>query len=287
MSRIAYVNGRYLPHALAQVHIEDRGFQFSDGVYEVCEVRHRMILDMTGHLNRLERSLGELQIKMPMHRRCLVTVLREVAQRNRLVNGFIYLQVNRGVYPRDHVFPPPSVSPSLVITARNTNLARSNAIAEKGVAVITVPENRWERVDIKTVGLLANVLAKQKARENGASEAWFVDTDGFVTEGGSSNSWIVSKEGVLITRPAESGILRGITRGLVIDLAAQLGLTVEQRAFTPDEAKSAREAFLTAASAVVMPVVMIDHKPVANGHPGELATRLRSLFFDHSEKLAC
>lgn len=287
MSRIAYVNGRYVPHQQAMVHVEDRGFQFADGVYEVCEVRHRMLLDMTRHLDRLERSLRELQIKMPMQRRILPTILGEMARRNRVSNGLVYLQVNRGVSPRNHLFPPASVKPSLVITARNTNLRQAEATARNGIGVITVPDNRWERVDIKAVGLLPNVMAKQAAHEAGAGEAWFVDREGFVTEGSSTNAWIVSKEGTLITRPCESGILRGITRSRVMDMAEQLGIAVEERGFTADEAKNAREAFVTAATSVVMPVVRVDDAAVANGHPGEIATRLRALFFETSEKLPC
>lgn len=287
MSRIAYVNGRYVPHQQAMVHVEDRGFQFADGVYEVCEVRHRMLLDMTRHLDRLERSLRELQIKMPMQRRILPTILGEMARRNRVSNGLVYLQVNRGVSPRNHLFPPASVKPSLVITARNTNLRQAEATARNGIGVITVPDNRWERVDIKAVGLLPNVMAKQAAHEAGAGEAWFVDSEGFVTEGSSTNAWIVSKDGTLITRPCESGILRGITRSRVMDMAEQLGIAVEERGFTADEAKNAREAFVTAATSVVMPVVRVDDAAVANGHPGEIATRLRALFFETSEKLPC
>lgn len=287
MSRIAYVNGRYVPHQQAMVHVEDRGFQFADGVYEVCEVRHRMLLDMSRHLDRLERSLRELQIKMPMQRRILPTILGEMARRNRVSNGLVYLQVNRGVSPRNHLFPPASVKPSLVITARNTNLRQAEATARNGIGVITVPDNRWERVDIKAVGLLPNVMAKQAAHEAGAGEAWFVDSEGFVTEGSSTNAWIVSKDGTLITRPCESGILRGITRSRVMDMAEQLGIAVEERGFTADEAKNAREAFVTAATSVVMPVVRVDDAAVANGHPGEIATRLRALFFETSEKLPC
>ncbi len=287
MSRIAYVNGQYLPHLDASVHIEDRGFQFADGVYEVCEVRHLQLLDVTRHLDRLERSLRELAIQMPMERRCIPLIMREIVTRNRVINGLVYMQANRGVYPRNHLFPPKSVKPSLVITAKHTNRAAAEEMAACGIGVISVPENRWDRVDIKSVSLLPNVLAKQKALEAGAGEAWFIDVDGFVTEGSSTNAWIVSKDGVLVTRPAESGILRGITRTRVIDMAAGMGYSIEERAFTIEEAKAAREAFVTAASSVVLPVVEIDGATVANGHPGETATRLRALFFDSSEKLPC
>lgn len=284
MPRIAYVNGRYVPHARAMVHVEDRGYQFSDGVYEVCEVARGYIIDMERHLDRLDRSLRELRIAWPMHRSALRTVLREVVRRNRVTHGMVYLQVTRGVASRDHVFPAAPVSPAMVVTAKRSDPAAAAKRAQVGVGVITVPENRWERVDIKTVGLLPNVLAKQKAREAGAQEAWFVDPDGTVKEGGSTNAWIVSREGALVTRPAEFGILRGITRQRVMDIAAKLGLKVEERVFTVAEAKAAREAFITAATTLVMPVVAIDGEAVANGHPGSIALSLREAFFDIAEK---
>lgn len=283
MPRIAYVNGRYIQHADAAVHIEDRGYQFADGVYEVCEVARGYIMDMTRHLNRLDRSLSELQIGWPMSRKALETVMREVVRRNRIVNGLVYLQVTRGVASRDHVFPA-GARPSVVVTAKRSDPVAAAKRAESGLKVITVPENRWERVDIKSVSLLPNVLAKQKAKEAGAQEAWFVDPDGTVKEGASTNAWIVTMDGKIVTRPADHGILRGITRTTVFDLARELGLTIEERAFTVAEAKAAREAFITAATTVVMPVVAIDGDPVANGHPGSVTLSLRNGFFDVAEK---
>ena len=284
MQRIAYVNGRYLPHADAAVHIEDRGYQFADGVYEVCEVARGYIIDMTRHLDRLGRSLSELSMRWPMSRHALQFVIREVVRRNGIRNGMVYVQVTRGVAPRDHVFPAETVKPALVITARRSDPAAAAAKAERGYKVITVPENRWERVDIKSVSLLPNVLARQKAKEAGAQEAWFVDAGGMVTEGGATNAWIVTKDGTLVTRPAETGILRGITRTTVLDVAAKLGMAVEERAFTVEEAQAARESFITAATTLVMPIVEIDGKPVANGAPGSLTLSLRAAFFDVAEK---
>ncbi len=284
MPRIAYVNGRYVPHRSAAVHIEDRGYQFADGVYEVCEVARGYIMDMTRHLDRLGRSLGELSMAWPMQRQSLELVMREVVRRNRVENGLVYLQVTRGVAPRDHVFPAPTTRPALVVTAKRTDPAAAMRKAEAGISVITVPENRWDRVDIKTVGLLPNVLARQKAKEQGAQEAWFIDADGTVKEGAATNAWIVTKDGVLVTRPAEHGILRGVTRATVFDVAAKLGLAIEERGFSVDEAKAARESFITAATTVVMPVVRIDGDPVANGHPGSVALSLRNAFFDVAEK---
>ncbi|MDH4984589.1 D-amino-acid transaminase [Aminobacter anthyllidis] len=285
MPRIAYVNGRYLPHAQAGVHIEDRGYQFADGVYEVCEVARGFIVDSVGHLNRLDRSLSELRIAWPVKRAVLVHIMREVIARNRVRNGMVYLQVTRGVAPRDHVFPAESTPSALVVTAKRTDPAASAKRAAAGIKVITVPENRWERVDIKSVGLLPNVLARQQAKEAGAQEAWFVDGDGKVTEGAATNAWIVTKDGHLVTRPADTGILRGITRTTLMDVAKKLGLKVEERGFTVDEAKSAREAFITAATTVIMPIVAIDGHPVANGHPGSIALSLREAFFDVAEKI--
>jgi D-alanine transaminase len=284
MPRIAYVNGRYVRHAVAAVHVEDRGYQFADGVYEVCEVARGFIMDMRRHLDRLARSLSELEIAWPMSRKALEVVMREVVKRNRVVNGLVYLQVTRGVATRDHFFPAADTRPAIVVTAKRSDPAAAIRRAEAGLKVITVPENRWDRVDIKTVGLLPNVLARQKAKLAGAQEAWFVDPDGTVKEGAATNAWIVTMEGKLVTRPAEHGILRGITRTTLFDLAAKLGLEIEERGFTVAEAKAAREAFITAATTVVMPVVAIDDAPVANGHPGSIALSLRRAFFDVAEK---
>jgi D-alanine transaminase len=283
MPRIAYVNGRYVAHAEASVHIEDRGYQFADGVYEVCEVARGYIVDMKRHLDRLDRSLRELSIAWPMNRAAMEIVIMEVIRCNRVKNGLVYLQVTRGVASRDFLFPA-DTKPSVVITAKKVDPAAAAKRAESGIKVITVPENRWDRVDIKSVGLLPNVLAKQKASEAGAQEAWFIDADGTVKEGGSSNAWIVTGDGALVTRPAEHGILRGITRTTLLDVAAKLGLRVEERGFTVAEAKAAREAFISSATTLAMPVVAIDGDPVAKGHPGSVALSLRQAFFDIAEK---
>ncbi len=284
MPRIAYVNGRYTPHASAAVHIEDRGYQFADGVYEVCEVARGYLMDRTRHLDRLDRSLRELRIDWPLTRRALEMVMSEVVRRNRVENGLVYVQVTRGVAPRDHFFPAASVRPALVVTSRRSDPAAAARKVAQGIKVITVPENRWGRVDIKTVGLLPNVLARQQAREAGAAESWFVDANGAVTEGASTNAWIVTADGRLVTRPAETGILRGITRATVMDIARKLGLAVDERGFSVDEAQRAKEAFITAATSVVMPVVEIDGVSVANGHPGSVTLSLREAFFEVAEK---
>ena len=283
MSRIAYVNGRYLPRHAAMVHIEDRGYQFSDGVYEVCEVRAGRMVDERRHMARLQRSLGELRMGMPMSAAALGLVMRETIRRNRVRDGIVYLQVTRGVARRDHAFPPAGTAPAIVITARNLDQATIERTASDGIAVITVPDNRWVRVDIKTIGLLPNVLAKQAARDRGAKEAWFVDAQGMVTEGASTNAWIVTAGGTVVTRPADNKILRGITRSVLIDAIAEQGLAFEERPFTLDEAFAAREAFVTSASQTVMPVVRIDGRSVGNGAPGLVATALRRNFHHHSE----
>jgi D-alanine transaminase len=283
LSRIAYVNGRYLPYAHAAVHIEDRGYQFADGVYEVCEVRGGKLVDERRHMERLARSLRELRIALPMPLPVLAIILRETVERNRVRDGIVYLQVTRGVAKRDHSFPAPETKPSVVAIARAKDRAKSEATAAAGIPVITVPENRWDRVDIKSIGLLPNVLVRQEAREKGAGEAWFVDRDGFVTEGSASNAWIVTRDKKIITRPADHGILRGITRTVVLDVAKKLGHTIEERPFTVEEALAASEAFITAATQIVMPVVQIDGKPVGNGHPGLVATSLRAHFYEAAE----
>jgi D-alanine transaminase len=283
LSRIAYVNGRYLPHRAAQVHVEDRGYQFSDGVYEVCEVRGGRLVDERRHMERLERSLGELRIAIPMPRNALGIVLRETVARNRVRDGILYLQITRGVARRDHAFPPPGTSPAVVVTAKSYDLDRLEQGAADGIAVISVPENRWPRVDIKSVSLLPNVLAKQAAREQGAKEAWFVDADGKVTEGSSSNAWIVTRDGAVVTRPADFGILRGITRTVVLSVIAEHGLKLEERPFTMEEAYAAREAFVTSATNFVMPVVRIDGRPIGNGAPGLIAGALRRDYHEHAE----
>ncbi len=278
MSRIAYVNGRYLRHADASVHIEDRGYQFSDGVYEVCGVRHGLLIDETYHLERLQRSLGELRIAMPMVLGALRQVLREVVRRNGIKNGMVYLQVSRGVARRDHPFPNPAVRPALVITAKRLNEARIAQAVANGIEVITMADQRWARRDIKSISLLANILAKQAAREAGAYEAWLVDQDGCVTEGSSTNAWIVDAKGRIVTRPLSHDILPGVTRRVLLEAAALDGLELVERAFTVEEARNAREAFISASSAVILPVVKIDGHVIGNGAPGSITLQFRAAY---------
>lgn len=278
MSRIAYVNGQYRDMRDAMVNIEDRGYQFSDGVYEVCEIRGGKAVDLPRHMTRLQRSLSELRIAMPMPLTALEIVIHEVMRRNRVSYGIVYLQVTRGVARRDHAFPVKPVKPAVVVTARSLSLQKNQATAARGIGVITVPENRWPRVDIKSVSLLPNVLAKQQARENDAYEAWYVDKDGHITEGASSNAWIITKDGKVVTRSAESGILAGITRAVLTNVLEALQIKFEERPFTPEEAYQAAEAFVTASSQIVMPVVRIDGRNIGNGKPGAISRRLREEF---------
>ena len=285
MSRIAYVNGRYLPHGAATVHIEDRGYQFADGVYEVIAVRGGGLIDGEWHMERLQRSLSELQIAMPMSAAALYVVLRETVRRNRVSTGIVYLQVSRGVARRDHPFPNPAVRPALVVTARRT-VPVAAKIIDEGISVISQPDIRWQRCDIKAIALLPNVLVKQAARSQGAFEAWQVDSAGFVTEGGSTNAWIINNEGALVTRPPENAILNGITRRRLIALAKSQGIKVEERAFSLAEAKSAREAFLTSTTAFVTPVVQIDDSTLGNGRPGSQTLEVRRLYADFMAEMA-
>ena len=280
MSRVAYVNGTYRPHSQATVHVEDRGFQFADGVYEVWSVFDGKLADFDGHMTRLVRSLTELRIDVPMTRAALTRVLKETVRRNRVVNGIVYLQVTRGTARRDHPFPAPGTPPSVVVTSKSVSFAKSQAQAAKGVAVITQPDLRWGRCDIKTVGLLPNVLAKQAARERGAYEAWMVDEMGLVTEGSSTNAWIVDKNGKLRTRDTQANILKGVTRTALMALIKEQGIELDERPFSVEEAKEAREAFFTAAGAFVMPAISIDGVKIGDGKPGPIATGLRASYLD-------
>ena len=273
MPRVAYVNGAYLPHGRAQVHIEDRGFQLADGVYEVIACINGRLADERGHLDRLERSLSELRIGMPVPRETLRLIIRETVRRNRARNASVYLQVTRGVSKRDFPFPPADTRPSLVVTVRPFRF-EAQAKMKDGVKAITVPDIRWKRRDIKSIALLPQVLAKQTAAEAGAYEAWMVDDAGYVTEGASSNAWIVTRKGVLVTRQCGTEILRGVTRTALDSLRGELRIRLEERPFTPQEAYEAAEAFNSSAVALITPVVEIDGRRIGDGKPGPLTLRL-------------
>jgi D-alanine transaminase len=283
MSRYAYVNGRYLPHGAASVHVEDRGYQFADGVYEVVTVKAGRLVDARLHLERLDRSLGELRIARPMGDAALGVIIARMVRLNRLRDGMIYIQVTRGVAPRDHGFPAGDLPPSLVVTAKRLKPQDPHWVA-RGVRVVTIPDLRWARCDIKSISLLPNVMGKQMAREVGAYEAWQIDRQDLVTEGTSSNAWIVSREGSLVTRHTGTEILNGITRRIVLDLARELALPFEQRPFSRAEALGAREAFLTSATSFVLPVTRIDDISVGDGTPGTFTRALRERYLAHMDQ---
>ncbi len=282
MSRIAYVNGRYLPQSEASVNVEDRGYQFADGVYEVLYTADGRFLDEELHMARLERSLREIAIAMPMGRAALMAVLQEVIRRNRLRNGLVYMQVTRGVARRDHAFPANPVPPALVVTCRRTPPFPTNVDAWAGSA-ITVADQRWERCDIKSVGLLANVLAKQAARSAGATEAIMIDRDGLVTEGSSTTVWVVDSAGALRTRQLSHAILPGCTRASLLDQMAGSGVSAEERAVTESELRAAREVFITSATSFVKPITKLDGAPVGDGTVGPVTRQLFALFARHAD----
>ncbi len=280
MSRVAYVNGRYAPQRHASVNIEDRGYQFADGVYEVVLINGGRFLDEDRHLARLQRSLAEIRLAAPMNAASLKLVMREVVARNRVRDGLVYIQVTRGVAWRDHPFPARPVPPAVVVTTRR--LAPFPAdVATWATAAITQPDQRWARCDIKSVGLLPNVLARQAAREQGASEAILVDADGMVTEGAATTAWIVDHHGVLRTRHLDQIILPGCTRGALMALMEAAGIDFEERAFSADELRQAREAFVTSATSYVRPVVKLDGAPVGDGTVGPVTRDLFALFARH------
>ncbi|HEX4178522.1 MAG TPA: D-amino-acid transaminase, partial [Rhizomicrobium sp.] len=270
---------RYLPHHTAGVHIEDRALQLGDGIYEVCNVIGGVMLDEEPHLDRMERSLLELGMAMPMGRAALKLVMREMIAKNRIADGFLYMQVTRGAVKRDHIPPADGPRPTLIMTMRAQDLAGLAQRMEKGIAVSTQPDIRWGRCDIKTVQLLPNLLAKQAARKTGAFEAWLVDDDGYVTEGASTNAWIVDRDGTVITRDLSNAILPGVTRRIILEALAEAQMTVVERKFTVAEAKTAREAFLSSATGAAVPVVAIDGQTLGNGMPGALTRRIRELYF--------
>ena len=276
--RFAYVDGCYLPHGQAGVHVEDRGLQLGDAVYEVCRIAAGRFLDEEEHLDRLERSLREIQMAMPMPRSALKHVLRETARRNGVREGLLYLQVTRGALRRDHPIPALPPKPTLIVTVHPLDTAALARRRVEGIAVVTAPDERWARCDIKSTQLLANLLAKTAARRAGAYEVWLLDRAGFITEGASTTAWIVDAEGRLVTRDLSHAILPGVTRRIILKLATEAQIPVVERAFTPEEAFAAREAFITAASAAAIPVVTIDGREIGDGKPGLLTRRIADLY---------
>ncbi|WP_264048716.1 D-amino-acid transaminase [Methylobacterium flocculans] len=274
--RIVYLNGEFLPFAEARVPIMDRGFLFADGIYEVSAVLDGRLVDNEAHLARLDRSLGEIDIANPHSMSAWIGLQTELVARNGLTEGLVYMQVTRGVHERDFAYPPAGTAPTVMMFTQAKTVAK-NPLAETGAKIITVPDLRWKRRDIKSVALLAQVLAKQQAAAAGVAEAWMVEDDA-VTEGSSSTAFIVTKAGALVTRPLSTALLPGITRKAVLRLAEEAGLALEERLFSVSEAKDAAEAFYTSASAFVMPVVSIDGHAVGEGRPGPHTRRLRELY---------
>ena len=280
--RIAYANGCYVRHGEAGVHIEDRGLQLGDSVYEVCRLADGRLFDVEEHLDRLERSLGEIEMTMPMERKALKAVMAETVRRNGVRDGLLYLQVTRGALRRDHPIPRLAPKPTLILTVHGMDRDAIVRRSAEGVDVITHRDERWGRCDIKTTQLLANLLAKTAARRAGAFEAWLVDPDGFVTEGTSTNAWIVDPDGRLVTRELSPAILPGVTRRVILEAAEAAHMPVVQRRFTPEEAIAAREAFISSATGVAVPVVTIDSHKVGDGKPGPVTRRIMELYDRHS-----
>jgi len=277
-SRIIYLNGEFLPFEQAKVPIMDRGFLFADGIYEVSAILDGRLVDNAAHLARLDRSLGEIGIRNPHDTAAWEKLQTELVERNGVTEGLVYMQVTRGVAERDFAYPSADTPPTVMMFTQAKTVA-ANPLAEKGARVITVEDLRWKRRDIKSVALLAQVLAKQQAVEAGVSEAWMVE-DGAITEGSSSTAFIVSRDRKLVTRPLSTALLPGITRASVLKLAAEADLTIEERLIPVAEALEAAEAFYTSASAFVMPVVEIDGRAIGEGKPGPLTKRLRELYLD-------
>ncbi|GJD33816.1 D-amino-acid transaminase [Methylobacterium aerolatum] len=277
-SRIVYLNGEFLPFAEAKVPVMDRGFLFADGIYEVSAVLDGHLVDNAAHLARLDRSLGEIGIRNPHDAAEWERLQLDLVRRNGLTEGLVYMQVTRGVFERDFGFPPADTSPTVMMFTQAKTVA-ANPLAEKGARIITVEDLRWKRRDIKSVALLAQVLAKQQAVEAGVSEAWMVE-DGAVTEGSSSTAFVITADRTLVTRPLSTALLPGITRASVLRLAAEADLRIEERLITVAEAQAAAEAFYTSASSFVMPVIEIDGNRIGDGRPGPLTRRLRELYLE-------
>ena len=284
MPKISYVNGRYLHHTKAMVNVEDRGYQLADGVYEVIAIYKGKLVDQQDHLERLERSLQQLHINMPVSVSALKYIMNESIRMNRISNGKLYLQITRGVAPRDHAFPANCKS-SLVITVAPIAWP-SREDSKIGGAIITSPDIRWKRVDVKSVSLLPNVLAKQEAVDAGAEETWLVNEEGYVTEGTASNAWIVTENNQLVTRQTDEFILAGITRKTILKLAKEEGIEILKRPFTLIEAQSAKEAFFTSSTAFIKPVVSIDNISIGNGNSGLITCTLIDKYYDFIENIS-
>lgn len=284
MSRIIYINGTYQPYENATLHVEDRATLFADSVYEVIEIKSGNLVDQQPHIQRLQRSLDEIHLTTDFSLHTLPFIMRETIRRNRVKNGSIYIQISRGVAKRDFIFPDPQETPATIIMfARSKSPEAMNKKAEKGIKVITLPDMRWKRPDIKSTGLLASVLARQEAKQQGAEEAWLYNSEGIITEGAASNAWIINDKAELITHPANNEILKGITREGVMRAAKQVNLNFIERNFSKKETLAAKEAFISAATNLVMPVTYIDNEPINDGIPGPITLKLRSIFHEFAQ----
>ena len=281
--RFAYVDGRYVRHGAAGVHVEDRGLQFADSVYEVIAVSSAKLVDAARHFDRLERSLGEIGMTMPVSGASLTAILCETARRNRLIEGLLYLQITRGAAPRDHAAPL-DIPPTLIVTAKRADEVAMESRHQLGVAIVTTPDIRWARCDIKSTALLPNVMAKTEARRQGAYEAWFVDDEGIITEGSSTNAWIVDDSGTPITRSLRDNILPGVTRAVLLRALSDAGLAVEERGFSLEEAYGAEEAFITSTTGGAIPVVQINGQAIGKGRAGHVSKRMHALYRELSLK---
>jgi len=271
--QITYLNGEFVPHEKAFVHVDDRGFTFADGIYDFILVHKGCLINEEAHLDRIDYSLGEMQIEWPLSRDDLNATLREMVRRNELVEGFVYMQFTRGVAPRDHPFPPKDTKPTAVITARHMPFATWEQAA-KGVGVLTLPDERWKRCDIKSLAILPNILAREKAVRAGAAEAWMFDEDGFITEGPACNAWIITKDGTVVTRHLDRAILSGVTRRKLRAVLHSQGITMEERKFSVEEAKNAAEAYLTNSPYLVKPVTKIDDTVIGTGQAGPVTLKI-------------
>lgn len=282
--RQVYVNGQIVPESEAKISVFDRGFLFADGVYEVVAVLGRKLVDYDGHVRRLKRSLGELEMRAPLSDDQLLGAIRSLVEQNKLDNGLVYLQVTRGAADRDFAYPVDDVSPSLVMFTQAKNLLDS-PMAKSGLKVVTLPDLRWQRRDIKTVQLLYPSMAKMEAKRRGADDAWLVEDD-LITEGTSNNAYIVAADGTIVTRQLSHSILSGITRAAILDVARETGMRLDERPFSIQEALAASEAFVTSASAFVLPVVQIDGRTIGSGAVGPVAARLREIYIAKCVKSA-
>tara|TARA_B100000029_G_scaffold516680_1_gene632676 strand:- start:15761 stop:16639 length:879 start_codon:yes stop_codon:yes gene_type:complete len=280
MKNLTYLNNKFVEHSKAKISVEDRGFLFSDSIYELISVLNGELIDLKPHLNRLKSSLKKIKINYKVNQLKFQNVIKKLIKNNKIFNGYVYIQITRGVAERKHEFPL-KYKPSVIIFTKNLNI--NNNIYKKGIKIITIPDIRWLRRDIKTTSLLANVLSKQMAVEKNAFESWLID-DGYITEGSASNAWIIKNSNTIITHPSNTKILKGVTRDTVIKILKKNNFKIKERAFNLIEAKNAKEAFLTSSTLSVLPVVKIDNYNISNGKPGDITKKIMFLYKNYISK---